>query len=197
MPVLDPDASTQPVDDTLFDRARAGDEAALDALLRHHVPALRRWATGRLPRWCRELSDTSDLIQETVIATLRQLEDFEDRGPAALQAYLKQAVVNRIRNELRRVSRRPVLVNLDDQLASSQPSPFDEAARAEFFRHYERALGQLTQAERNAIVLRVEMGLSYGELADVLEKPSPDAARMFVVRALVKAVDAMGEGDGR
>lgn len=195
MPALDGRSAQS--GDTLFERARRGDQAALEALLQHHVPSLRRWAAGRLPRWCRELSDTSDLIQDTVIATLRQLDDFDDRGPAALHAYLQRAVSNRIRNELKRTSRRPPLVPLDDHIPSDRPSPFDEVAQTEFFERYERALEHLSQPERTAVLLRIEMGLSYTELAEILEKPSTDAARMYVVRALVKVVDLMGGSDGR
>ena len=82
----------------LLDRARAGDEEALNTLFARHLPTLRRWASGRLPRWARDIADTTDLVQETIIATLRHLDSFEDRGDGALQAYLRQAVINRIGN---------------------------------------------------------------------------------------------------
>ena len=57
----------------LLDRARAGDEEALNALLARHLPTLGRWASGRLPRWARDIADTTDLVQETVIARSRHL----------------------------------------------------------------------------------------------------------------------------
>lgn len=61
--------------------------------------------------------DTDDLVQETVISTLKRIEVFEYRADAALQAYLRQAVMNRIRNEIRRVTRHPA----PDTLDSSAP----------------------------------------------------------------------------
>jgi RNA polymerase sigma factor (sigma-70 family) len=90
--------------DALLQRARAGDRAALDALFEQELPRLRRWASGRLPRWARDILDTSDLIQETVLETFKRLDAFEPRGDTALQAYLRQTQVNRLRNQLRRVA---------------------------------------------------------------------------------------------
>ena len=69
-------------------------------------PPLRRWASGRLPRWARDLSDTPDLVQETLFQTFRKINGFEHRGEGALQAYLRQAVMNRIRDEIRRLVER-------------------------------------------------------------------------------------------
>src|SRR5688572_16997910 len=86
----------------LLSLARSGDRAALDDLFGRHIPALQRWASGRLPRWARGIVDTPDLVQDTVIETFKRLDTFEPRGPGALQAYLRQAFINRLRNELRR-----------------------------------------------------------------------------------------------
>src|SRR5262245_33600016 len=79
----------------LLARARLGDRTALEQLFARHVPLLRSWASGRLPRWARDIADTSDLVQETVVTALKNLDAFEPRGEGALQAYLRTAVVNR------------------------------------------------------------------------------------------------------
>src|SRR5262245_35884429 len=76
----------------LIDRARHGDQAALDRLFARHLGPLQRWATGRLPRWARGLTDTDDLVQETLLRTFKRMEAFEPRRVGALQAYLRQAV---------------------------------------------------------------------------------------------------------
>ena len=81
----------------LLAQARRGDLAALDEVFARAIPPLKRWARGRLPSWARSLVDTDDLVQETVIGTLKQIDVFEYRADAALQAYLRQAVMNRIR----------------------------------------------------------------------------------------------------
>src|SRR5438045_1536488 len=86
----------------LLERVRAGDAGAMDTLLGRYLPRLRRWARGRLPRWARDLTDTDDLVQDTLLRSFKQLQRFEQRSEGALQAYLRQAVINRIRDELRR-----------------------------------------------------------------------------------------------
>ena len=91
----------------LLDRARAGDHDALDRLFARHLKPLQRWASGRLPTWARDLTDTDDLVQDTLLRTFKRMESFEPRRVGALQAYLRQAVLNRLRDELRRKGRQP------------------------------------------------------------------------------------------
>ena len=59
----------------LLARAKDGDVIAIDALFARSLPPLRRWARGRLPQYARHMADTQDLVQETVIQTLRHLEN--------------------------------------------------------------------------------------------------------------------------
>ena len=54
-------------------RARGGDRQALDRLFERYLPLLRRWAAGRLPRWARDLVDTDDMIQDTLMRTFRNV----------------------------------------------------------------------------------------------------------------------------
>jgi RNA polymerase sigma factor (sigma-70 family) len=194
------DKRAEPMDDVdatadLLARAQAGDEEALNQLFERHIPLLKRWASGRLPRWARQVADTSDLIQETVIATLRNLPSFEVRGHGALQAYLRQALINRVRNEMRRALLRPSAGEIDSQLPHDGTSPLEAAIGSQTLERYEKALSRLTDEEREAVVTRVEFGLSYAEVAEVLGKPSADAARMAVVRALLKLEREMGLPD--
>ena len=80
---------------TLLDRARKGDDWALEELFHRHLGPLQRWARGRLPNWARDLSDTDDLVQDTLLRTFKRLDCFDPRGVGALQAYLRHAIVNR------------------------------------------------------------------------------------------------------
>ena len=102
---LPPDSGAGLRDDestfSLIARARAGEAQALDQLFARHRKPLQRWASGRLPRWARDISDTEDLVQETLLSTFKRIEVFEPRRVGALQAYLRQALLNRIREELR------------------------------------------------------------------------------------------------
>ena len=176
----------------LIERAKTGDTQARDALIARYLPRLQRWATGRLPTWARDLADTQDLVQETVYKAFKQIDRFEVRGEGALQGYLRQALVNRIRSEIRRVSRRPEPAPLDSQAEDGGPSPLEKAIGREAVERYEQALNRLKPADREAIVGRIELGLTNEELADVLGKPSPNAARMAVERALFRLAKEMG-----
>jgi RNA polymerase sigma-70 factor (ECF subfamily) len=175
----------------LLDRARAGDREALNALFARQIPRLRSWASGRLPRWARDIADTTDLVHDTVIATLNHLDGFESRGDGALQAYLRQGVINRIRNELRKRAARGSPETLESGVHDERASPLDAALAQESLERYDAALGRLKSEEREAIVSRIELGLSYGELAEALGKPSANAARMTVVRALTRLAREM------
>ena len=177
----------------LLQRARMGDQDALNDLFSRQLPPLRRWARGRLPRWTRDLRDTEDLVQETLTQTLRHVDAFEPRHEGALQAYLRQALMNRIRDEIRRVTRYPAPAGLDDEDAfmDAAASPLDEAIGSEAAERYEAALQRLRPEEREVIISRVEMQQSYQEIAAAHRKASPDAARMAVTRALVRLAEEM------
>jgi RNA polymerase sigma factor (sigma-70 family) len=178
----------------LIDRARAGDQEALERLFTRHLKPLQRWASGRLPRWARDLADTDDLVQETLLQTFKRIEGFEPRRVGALQAYLRQAVLNRIRDELRRKGRQPAATDLDGLELDQASSPLEQAIGQEAVERYERALERLTPQDREAIIARVELGYSYEELAEALGKPTPDAARKAAQRALVRLVEEMKRG---
>ena len=185
-PAADPESTIR-----LIERARAGDRDALERLVARHLTPLRRWARGRLPQWARTVADTDDLVQDTLMGTVRRLDDFEARGAGALQAYLRQAVINRVRTELRKQGRRPEETGIDGLELDGRASPLEAAIGRESFEHYERALAALTPGEREAIIGRVEMGYSYEELAEALGKPSADAARKAAQRALIRLVREM------
>ena len=177
----DPESSVE-----LLERAKAGDSEALDRLLGRYLPRLRRWASGRLPYWARDLSDTEDLVQDTVVRTLKHIDGFQARREGALQAYLRQAVMNRIRDEMRRANRRAPPRELVDDVQSPQASPLDQAIGREATERYEAALAELRDEEREAIVARIELECSYEEMAVMLGKPTPNAARVAVRRAVVR-----------
>lgn len=182
---------------SLIQRARAGDREALERLFARHLQPLQRWATGRLPKCTRDLADTDDLVQETLVQTFKRIEIFEPRRVGALQAYLRQAVLNRIRDELRRKGRRPDLTELDGLELDRAISPLEHAIGQEAVDRYERALERLQPEEREAIIARVEMGYTYEELAEALDKPTADAARKTAQRALVRLAEEMKRGRER
>lgn len=175
----------------LLARARAGDPHSVEALFERCLPQLRRWARGRLPAYARDLADTHDLVQETVLHTLNKLSAFQPRHQGALQAYLREAVANRIRDEIRRVHRRPTPVELEDVHATPAPSPLEHAIGREGIERYEAALQRLKPSDREAVVARIELQQSYEEVAAALGKPNANAARVAVTRALARLVEEM------
>jgi RNA polymerase sigma factor (sigma-70 family) len=177
----------------LLTRAQQGDAPSIEALFERVVPTLRRWARGRLPGYARDLADTQDLVQETVLHTLKRLHAFEPRHQGALQAYLRQAIANRIRDEIRRVRRRPLQVELNDGHVDGAPSPLEQAIGREGFDKYEAALLRLKASDREAIVARLELQQSYEEIAIALGRPTANAARVAVMRAIAHLIEAMND----
>jgi RNA polymerase sigma-70 factor, ECF subfamily len=180
----------------LIARARAGDTEALERLFSRHLGPLQRWARGRLPKWARDVADTDDLVQDTLAQTFKRIDSFEPRRVGALQAYLRQAVLNRIRNELRRKGRQPHATDVNDIDLVSAESPLEDAIGREAVERYEEALQRLTAEDREAIIARVEMDCSYDELAEALGKPTPEAARKAARRALERLVREMERAAG-
>jgi RNA polymerase sigma factor (sigma-70 family) len=175
-------------------RAKAGDEQALNFLYQRYLAPLRRWARGRLPRWARDVMETDDLVQETLLRSLRGVEAFDPRHSGAFLAYLRQGVLNRMRDEIRRVHCRPEAQGTAGDVPDGRPSPIDEAIGRESLERYEAALLRLKPEDREAILARVEMGLSYPQMAKALGKPSADAARVATSRALLRLAREMANG---
>jgi RNA polymerase sigma-70 factor (ECF subfamily) len=188
-----PLSETAPLTGTLelLEQFRRGDARARDLLVERSLPQLRKWARGRLPQWARSLADTQDLVQDAVMRALPKLEAFESRHPGALQSYLREAVQNRIYDEIRKVSNRPGVDELPEEMPDLAPSPLEQAIGKQGFDRYEKALKTLKPADRDAIVARIELQQSYEEVAIALGKPNANAARMAVTRALARLIEAM------
>jgi RNA polymerase sigma-70 factor (ECF subfamily) len=189
-------APSSPAETTisLLERARAGDRSATDALFARCLPPLSRWARGRLPHWARDLADTQDVVQEALVQTFKHLETFDARGEGALQAYLRQAVMNRIRDHIRRVGRRQPAGALDSHVEDDSPSPLEQAVGRQAVERYEAALARLSDTDRELIVASVELGYTFEQLAEATGRASPDAARKAAKRALVKLAEEMARG---
>jgi RNA polymerase sigma-70 factor (ECF subfamily) len=172
-------------------RAREGDRLAVEALLQRCLPSLTRWAHGRLPASARGALDTGDLVQEAAMHALKRLDFFEPRHVGAMQAYLRQSVINRIRDEVRRVTRHPAPVELPPDHAGDLTSPLESAIMAESYERYRQALSAMTPRHREMVVARVELQWSLAEIAQRFGMRTADAARMAVSRALKRLSSEM------
>lgn len=175
-------------------RAKQGDEAALGALTARYLPRLQRWASGRLPAHARSLFDTADLVQDTLLRVIQGLDGIEVRGPGGFQAYVRRAVLNRIRDQIRWARRRPGPDGVPEDLEDRTPSPLEMAIGGELLGRYESALDALSEAERQVLHLRIELDFDYEEIAAMTGRPTEAAARMAVQRALRKLAGIMGHG---
>jgi RNA polymerase sigma-70 factor (ECF subfamily) len=164
--------------------ARNGDRMALEALLERCLPPLKRWAHGRLPAHARGSLDTGDLVQEAAMHVLARLDKFEPRHVGAMQAYLRMSVINRIRDEIRKVGRRPEAVELSQEPPSDVTSPLEAVIRDEAYDRYRTALDKLRTRDREMIVARIEVQWSIQEIAQRFGMASVDAARVAVSRSL-------------
>lgn len=179
----------------LLTLARGGDLAARDRLFGRYLPILRRWAHHRRPGGPHHLDETDDLVQVTMWRAFRRLDTFELRGEGAFLAYLRQILMNAIRDRGRGLHDRPLAETLDTAAPAVAPSPLDEAIGQDCVERIERAMDRLDAEARHAVLLRVEFGMSHQEVALALGKPSADAARMTVTRALLELAKAMREVD--
>ncbi len=170
---------------------REGDEAARERLFSRFLPGLRRWAHGRMPDRIRSLVDTDDLVQVSFYRAFTRMHDFDPRHQGAFLAYLHQILMNGIREEIRRASRRPGAAPLPDDLPEDRPSLLDRTIGREALGAYESALARLPEEQQRSVILRIEFGFSHQEIADSLGRPSANAARMQVARGLVRLSEMM------
>ena len=178
---------------SLLARVRSGDVSAHDDLVRRYFQILSRWAHGRLPASARDLVDTDDLVQVTLLHALDKVERFEPRREGAFLAYLRRILLNQIRDQIRTARRRPIREALSEQVNAVGPSPLEEAIGNETFAAYEQALARLPEEQQEAIIMRVELGFTHQQVAEALGCPSADAARMLVARGLVRIAEVMHE----
>jgi RNA polymerase sigma-70 factor (ECF subfamily) len=186
---LDPEPGRDAEPDStaaLLGRIRGGDSAARERLFARCLPRLQQWAHRRLPPRARDIADTDDLVQVALLRAIHRVEAFEARNEGSFLAYLRTILLNAVRDELRRTARRPELTDLDvDLMQDGAPSVLDEVIGRDRLRQYEVALERLTVEQREAIILRVEFGMGFREIAEAMGKSSADAARMTVARAMV------------
>jgi RNA polymerase sigma factor (sigma-70 family) len=201
-----PDSSKTPTDPgfqprlaetrTLLHRAADGDAGALEALCARYLPRLRSWATRRLPDSARYRMDTEDLVQEVMVGTIQNIEKFEPEHANSFLAYLRQGFMHRVGSEIRNAKVRRE--HAEEQAArpgaanSPDPSPLDELVGQQTLELYEAALERMSPEDQDLIMARVELGLTYKEIALYSGRPSEDAVRMATRRALLKLAEAMG-----
>lgn len=170
-------------EDGLLEAARSGDRTARQRLYARCLPELQRWARGRLHGYTRDINDADDLVQIALLRTLNRLDEIENRGYASFLAYLRQILLNEVRGELRKQRHRGETVEYTDTLAMDGDPVFEQMVAHQRERAYCNAVRRLNRHQREHICLRLELGMSFGEIARRVGGSS-DGARMTVARAL-------------
>lgn len=174
--------------------AQSGDDAALVALFDRYRDRLRRWASGRVPRGLRGRLDTEDVVHDALVGTFKQLHRLDPQGGGAFQAYTRRAVQNAIAAAVRKKAEDRLDTMAEDRASDPDPSPLEELLGREELDRYDAALATLDDEEREAVVARLECHCSWEEIAEEFDKPSPDAARMMVKRAVKKIARELRRG---
>jgi RNA polymerase sigma-70 factor, ECF subfamily len=152
-------------DRELVERARAGERAAFDQLVARYQRRLLRLEL----RLLRDQAEAEDVVQETFLKAFRALPRF--RGDAAFYTWLYRIALNGARNAILRRRMRGG-ARLPSQLPAPEiGTPETMLLSKQVIRAIDAALDALPLELRTAIVLREIEGLSYDEIAQIMECP--------------------------
>jgi RNA polymerase sigma-70 factor (ECF subfamily) len=182
----------------LLEQSGGGDRRAFDQLFARHRPDLRRFIDRRLDPKLRGRLDPSDVVQETQLEAYRRLPDFLRRRPMPFHVWLRKTAYERLlmlRRQHVEAARRAVgrEVPLPDrssallaqQLLAGGSTPSHQLRRRELVRQVQEVLAGLAEADREVLFMRHYEGLSYQEVACILDI-DPAAARKRYGRALLR-----------
>jgi RNA polymerase sigma-70 factor (ECF subfamily) len=171
-------------DAELIADAKAGDDAAFDALVREHLPALYRFCV----RYLGNRDEAEDAVQDALFKAWKAIGRFDDTKP--FRPWLFRIARNSA-TDLMRKRRSHAFSTLDgdddgsfaETLADPGPLPDELFSRAELGVEVQRALGELSPRERLVVLLRYEDDFSFEEIAEISGMPA-GTARSLHHRAL-------------
>ncbi len=182
----------------LFDRTRAGDSAAFDLLLARHRGYLRRIIEMRMDPQLRSRFDASDILQETQIEAHERLGEYLERRPMPFRLWLRKTAHQRllrmrrahVEAQKRAVNREVPLprrssLELALRLLRTGTTPSGQLGRRELARRVRVAMGQLTEADREMLLMRNFEGLTIREVALILDLDPGTVSRLHG-RALLR-----------
>ena len=164
------------IDGALIEQWKAGDERAATAIVGRHAGALARFAVRLGVE-----EDVDEVVQDTFIRAFSALDAF--RSDSSLRTWLftieRRLVIDRRRSEARRGRD----VEVDDGHASTEYDALDALVADEAAQRMALVIGRLTRMQREVFTLRVLVGRSYKEIADILDS-SEGAARVHYHNAM-------------
>lgn len=177
----------------LLRQARLGDWSALEVLRDLYLPALRRWAGDRVAPSNPLFSQTDDVFWEAVVQTFERFESLEPRREGTFHAHLRQATLQWIHDQFSDAG--DTTLGPTGETGVAGTSRLEAAIGVEALRRYELALQTLDDVDREGVIARIELGLSYEAVAEALGKPSVDITRLAVKQALVRLALSMNRDD--
>jgi len=166
----------EPLDSTLIQRWKAGDERAATALVERHAGALARYVSSMGERDAAE-----EVVQDTFVRAFSSLDTF--RGDSSLRTWLFTIARRLVVDRRRAMRRRKDVANLDDVDAATEYTALDGLIASEARKKVWGAVGKLSPTQREVFLLRVNEGLSYKEIAEVAGT-TEGAARVHYHNAL-------------
>ncbi len=161
-------------DSALVARAQAGDARAFDLLVRKY----QHRVLGLVGRMVNDWAEAQDVSQEVFMRAWRSLGNF--RGESSFYTWLYRIAVNTSKNQIVASGRRPMTAELQtvedehwsgaDKMAE-QSTPENELLRQEMEQSVVRTVEALPEDIRTALTLREVDGLSYDEIAELMQCP--------------------------
>jgi RNA polymerase sigma-70 factor (ECF subfamily) len=191
----------------LIRKAQEGDAQAYEELFERYYPRVHRIVRRQMGNQARIDGDSMDVLQEAMIQAIRAFDRFEVRSQPALIAWFARIVKNRLRDDHRRrhaakrdagvekvlhhISRAYQTGSLRYEALDEGPLPEDQLVRKEELGGLQQALLKIEPIQRDLILLRKREELPWSEIAERLNFPSADAARMAYGRAKLDLRRAM------
>jgi RNA polymerase sigma-70 factor (ECF subfamily) len=184
--------SDREVDQQLVERAQRGDKKAFELLVSKYQRKLARL----LSRFIRDAAEVEDVTQEAFIKAYRALPTF--RGDSAFYTWLYRIGINTAKNYLVAMGRRaPTTTDIDSEEAEGFENgdqlrdlntPENELATRQIAETVNQTLGELPEELRTAITLREIEGLSYEDIANIMNCPIGTVrSRIFRAREAIAA----------
>ncbi|MDX5151509.1 MAG: RNA polymerase sigma factor RpoE [Acidiferrobacterales bacterium] len=162
------------IDQQLVERVQRGDKTAFDLLVRKYQFRLAKLVS----RYVSDRSEVEDVTQEAFIKAYRALKGF--RGESAFYTWLYRIAINTAKNYLVSMGRRPPRSDIDAEEAEGMTNaaelreintPESSMLRDEIAETVRQTIETLPEDLRTAITLREFDGLSYDEIASIMDCP--------------------------
>ncbi len=191
----------------LVNRAKGGDEAALQSLVARYLPRIHKMVRLSLGSKLKSQVESMDLVQEIMGRILKSYDKFEIREEASFVHWVRVLVQNEIKNQAAHQNaecRNPdkelhaiknpsgTWLDFADGLADTSETPSKIVEKKDDLGRLAQAMEQLPEEQKEVIVMRQYEEMSFGEIGKALGC-SEDAARMKFVRAMDALTDVFKE----